>query len=659
MLISKNWLQTYFDPIRTDGRERPISNGAGEKLPEAERLAELLNFHAFEVEGVKSWDTDEILDVKVLADRACYALCHRGVAGEIAAAGNIKMLVDHTIYRIVEKKSKFNGAEVKSKLVIEIKKPKLCARYIGRRVENVKIKESPEWLRERLESIGERSINNIVDAANFVMFDIGQPLHAFDADKVKGVIQVRPAKAGEKMITLDNREVVLSSSVLIIADNEGPLAIAGVKGGKRAEVIESTKNLILEAANFDRSSIRLTSTALDLKTSAARRFEANLSPELAGEAMERFSALIAELSPKAVFGPVNDVYKWKQKSVEIPIPAGFVSSALGENISEEVTVKTLGKLGISAVKKGKSLVVTPPLSRTDLNIPEDIVEEVGRIYGYENIPAELPPPIRGRAIVDKNFYYVEKIKNILIEQGFSEVSLYALAPKGYFEVAKPLAKDKKFLRENLSAGIIECLKRNAANAPLLGLSEIRIFEIGSVFGAGGERTHVCIGRQSLVKKDRRNEDILREIVNLLGSAFGMPIAAKISASPLGAIAELDITDLFRTARSPSLYSELGFGKASLNKFKPFSLYPFALRDIAVWTPKEVEKDELLDVIKKEAGEWLQRADLFDVFEKDGKTSRAFHLVFQSMTKTLTDEEVNEVMNRITAAMNGKEGWQVR
>jgi phenylalanyl-tRNA synthetase beta chain len=639
MKVTLNWLQTYFD----------------EKLPEVEKVTELLNFRAFEVEGIESSGDDKILDVKILADRACYALCHRGVAGEIGAAVGMKHII-RNIEHIRE--------EIKGIPEIDIKKPALCARYIGRRVESVKVGKSPNWLRERLEAIGERSINNIVDVANFVMFDIGQPLHAFDANKVKGTIQIRLAKRGEKITTLDNQEINLDSQTLIIADTDGPLAIAGIKGGKRAEVGPETKNLILEAANFDKSSIRLTSTRFELKTSAARRFEAGLSPELALEAIRMLSAKIKEVSSEAVFGPVNDVYKRKSKQTKIEVSSAFISATLGVKLTEEEIIAILSKLNIGAEKKGKVLAVIPPAIRTDLNIPEDIVEEVGRIYGYEKITPKIPPPIRGQAMVDKNFYYIEKVKNILLEQGFNEVSLYTLAPKGFFEVAKPLADDKKFLRENLAEGLSSCLERNAKNAPLWGLSEVRVFEIGNVFAKSGERIHLCIGRQTLVKKDRRNEEILDEIISLLSTAFERPLSAKISTSPSGAMAELDITDLFLHANYPGAYSDLNFGKASTNKFVPFSQYPFALRDIAVFTLKGTEQKEPMDIIKKEAGSWLVHADLFDVFEKtmsDGssKMSYAFHLVFQSAEKTLTDPEVNEVMNRITKEMNSKSGWQVR
>ncbi len=646
MFVSKDWLQTYFE----------------KKLPEAERIAEVLNFHAFEVEEIKSWDTDEILDVKVLADRACYALSHRGIAGELSAGSGLKFSEEKFLEPVA---NLVKSDESLIKPVISVGNPALCPRYTARRVEGVKIKESPEWLRARLESIGERSINNVVDSANFVMFDIGQPLHAFDADKVVGEIKVRLAKKGEKMTTLDNRETELDRSVLVIADEEGPLAIAGIKGGKRAEVTEKTVNLILESANFNRSAIRLTASALGLKTEAARRFEANISPELAKEAMERFSNLIAELSPDAKFSSVSDVYRKKQEDKKIAVSEKFISEILGVKISAEEIEKSLKKLGFDIKEDKGKILVSPPKLRTDVLIPEDVAEEVGRIFGYEKIPAKEVPPIRGRSQINRDFYYIEKIKDLLVEQGFNEVVLYSFSKKGSVEMASPLSEDKKFLRDNLAEHVVECIEANVVNAPLLGISEIRIFEVGSVFGQNGERTHICIGRRSLIKKDRRNEDILREIIGLLGTAFGSVLPGKIVSGPYGAVAELDATEIFRTASSPRSYEGINLeAGGDQNLFVSFSQYPFILRDIAVFVPKGTERRELIEIIKKEGGEWLQRADLFDVFEKkmsdnSEKVSYAFHLVFQSMEKTLNDSEINFVMENITKNMNKNEGWLVR
>src|SRR3989338_3142166 len=209
MLVSYKWLQSYF----------------GEKLPAPEKVAELITFGFAEVEGIEKKGSDTILDVKVLPDRACYALSHRGVAYEVAAITGFKQKVFNWPQPIV----------TQTKLLeVRVEAPELCSRYMARVVENVTAKEQP-WVREHLEAIGQRSINPIVDGANIVMFDMGQPLHAFDADKVDGKIIVRRAKKSEKIITLDNREVLLDESVLIIADETSPLAIAGIKGGKKAE----------------------------------------------------------------------------------------------------------------------------------------------------------------------------------------------------------------------------------------------------------------------------------------------------------------------------------------------------------------------------------------------------------------------------------------
>src|SRR3989344_2676688 len=241
MKISYKWLQSYFE----------------EKLPEPEKLGERITFSFAEIEGIEKVGSDTVLDIKVLPDRACYALSHRGVAYEVSAITGLK-----------KKEVEYPAPEVKKvarELSVRVDAPELCQRYMARVVENVTQKEM-SWVREHLEAVGQRSINPIVDGANIVMFDMGQPLHAFDADKVEGGIIVRMARKGEKIITLDNREVNLDESVLVIADDKSPLAIAGIKGGKKAEVTTSTKNLILESASFNASYIRKTAERLGIKT---------------------------------------------------------------------------------------------------------------------------------------------------------------------------------------------------------------------------------------------------------------------------------------------------------------------------------------------------------------------------------------------------------
>lgn len=641
MLISKDWLQTYFD----------------QKLPEAERLAELLTMRAFEIEEIKGWDVDDIFDIKVLPDRACYALCHKGIASEISALANMKL----------KKKTIKNPSEkIKDVPKIKIEDKDQCLRYMGRIIEGILVEESPEWLRARIESIGERSINNLVDLANFVMFEVNQPMHIFDADKVKGAIRVRLSKVGEEIETLDGKEITLNEPVLVIADDNGPLAVAGIKGGKRAEVDRNTKRIIVESANFKSSSIRENSKIVGIKTSASKRFESNISPELAKEAMDYFSFLLAKEISDAKFGPTVDEYHLRAEKTEIDLPLSFVEYSLGAVIGEDKIKNVLESLGFVLKKNKNGFQVEVPFERNDIKAKEDLVEEVGRIYGYENLTPKEIPDLRGRAIIGKEFYYAENIKNILNNLGFDEVSLYTLVQNGYFEVAYPLSSDKKFLRSDLSSGVLDSVSKNFKNLPIIGGRDVKVFEIGKIFGKNGERTHVSIAvKSSVIKNSRKTEEeILQNAIGLLVEKLNLNPSLKLVSGDNGTFVEFDITDAFTFLKSPDSYDNLDFKNNSKKVFTAFSQYPFVLRDVAVFVPQGVSSDDVLSIIKEKTGEWLLKSELFDTFEKkneDGssKISYAFHLVFQANDKTLTDFEVNGVMDNLYREFNSREGWQVR
>ncbi len=641
MLVSKDWLQTYFD----------------KKLPEATRLADLLSMHSFEIEDIKGWDVDDIFDIKVLPDRACYALCHKGIALEISVLSKMK-LKDRDVLKVKSVDSK--------ELEIYVKDKEQCLRYVGRRAGNIEVADSPEWLRARLESVGERSINNIVDLANFVMSEINQPMHVFDADKVEGGIDIRLSKKDEVIETLDGKEIKLHEGILIIADKEGPLAIAGIKGGKRAEVNRNTKNIIIESANFNSSAIRLNTKKVDIKTSASKRFESNISPELALEAMDYFSFLLSEECKDVSFGKIIDIYNKKSERFEISLLVEEVNNVLGTKLSSVQILDILSSLGFEVKETKGKLSARVPFERTDVRLKEDVIEEVGRIYGYENIEVRLPPPIRGRAMIPKDFYYLEEIKNVLTDLGFNEVSLYTLTDRGQLEVAYPLADDKKFLREDLSGGLLNSVNKNYQNLPILGLKEVKLFEVGRVFGKNGERVHIAIAYKSLVSKKSRKEE--EEGINLalrtISERIGLNFPFKINSSEKGSFVEFDVTELFVFSKSLSTYEGLGFEKNSKNIFRLFSLYPFVLRDVALFVPKDTDKKEIENIIRDISGVLLIRFDLFDIFSKkmeDGaeKISYAYHLVFQSDKKTLTDVEVNEVMEKIYSEFKKRSDWQIR
>jgi len=635
MLISYNWLQRYFK----------------KKLPTVEKVAEILTFAVFEVEGVaktRPWrvrptesdlqiqfrekkENDFILDVKVLPDRACYALSHRGIARELAAA--LTWELNSQVSRVKISQAKLTPLSVKIKDSVD------CRRYIGRRVENVTIQLLQNEISEKLAVVGQRPINNIVNAGNFVMFDMGQPLHAFDADKVNGAIQIRRAQKDEKIITLDEKEIILTPDILIIADNEGPLAIAGIKGGQRAGVTEKTKNLILESANFNPTFIRKTAQKLNLQTDASKRFENNLSPVIAEQAIMELSALIMESSPDAKFGEIIDQYPIPESPKKIELSPVFATQKLGMKISEKEIRKILNRLNIV-----DGLI---PPERRDLQIPEDLVEEIGRLYGYEKIPAEKLPITEKTTTINKTFYWENKIRQILIELGFSEIITSSFKPTGEMEIEKPLASDKAFLRIQLADQLIASLKLNTLNLPLLGLKKVKIFEIGKVFTKSGEETHLAL-----------NDFVEVEII--LEKTLGEKIIGQTHNNILEINLDLLIEKL-STPKTWDLTKGTNLERQKKLTFKSFSLYPFIVRDIAIFVPTDITIEKLWQVIEEGIGQeknLLTNYYLFDQYQKNDRKSLAFRLVFQAPARTLTDDEVNKIMDRISIAISQND-WQVR
>ncbi|PIQ68374.1 MAG: hypothetical protein COV91_04370 [Candidatus Taylorbacteria bacterium CG11_big_fil_rev_8_21_14_0_20_46_11] len=640
MKISYTWLQSYFE----------------EKLPEPEKLAERITFSFAEIESIETiehterdgtkttrneTEKDYVFDIKVLPDRACYALSHRGVAYEVSAITGLK-----------KKEVEYHAPEVKKvarELIIQIKAPELCQRYMARVVENVTQKEM-SWVKEHLEAMGQRSINPIVDGANIVMFDRGQPLHAFDADKVEGGIIVRMARKGEKIVTLDNREVNLDESVLVIADEKSPLAIAGIKGGKKAEVTSATKNLILESASFNASYIRKTSERLGIRTDASKRYENRYSSMFASKGMGDFSAYLFEMDKSASFGEITDWYPNPVQEKKISISPDYIAKKLGAELTLDFIEESFGRLLIKVEKKGSEWILTPPVWRADLIILEDISEEVGRILGYDKIPSTLPP-VSAVAEIPKSFYYEWKIREALVGIGFSEVMTSSFCEKGSVAIEKPLAEDKKYARENLRGSFEKALKMNALNAPLFGQDEALIFEIGTIFTKDGERTALAIG---VAGPKKRSAGVLEATIKEVSELFGTGVGGETK----NGVYECMLNDVFEKLPEPTTWN-ISIPSAENQTFAPYSLYPFIVRDIALFVSSDTTQESVASVIRENAGDFVVRGPvLFDEFEKEGKKSLAFRLVFQSPERTLTDEEVNAVMKTVYDAIVQK-GWEIR
>ena len=632
MFVSKKWLQDFMV----------------EKLPDTEELVDGLIMHVFEVEGVEKVNDDEVIEVKTLPDRNHYALSHRGIAKEIAAIFSL------TFKDVVEIKT----LPESKKLSIKIEDERLCRRYCAARIEGIKIAPSPDWLRERLEVVGQRSINNIVDATNYVMLGLGQPLHAFDADKVEGGIVARAGKEGETLSLLDagaqkDRVIPLGKGECVIADESGPLVLAGIKGGAKTSISEDTTNIILEAANFEPVSVRKFSTLYNLRNETSKRFENEITPDYAWEGLQMCVDLILKIAGGEVEG-VKDVYPKVFPEYKVSVTREDIKKLLGVEISDEKISEILNRLNFKFEVNNAEYIVTAPSDRLDIRIKEDLIEEIGRIYGYEHIIARRPKVVEEQK-TDKRFVVESVIREYLISQGFSEVYTYALKSIGEIELANALASDKSFMRHDLSGSLKEALDQNVRYADLLDIPKIKIFEIGNVFMKEGEETRLAFGitYAKKIKGENASED-LQKVFTGICEKINVTIGAPDEKEGM---IEIGLSKLIELASENLSMPEIV--PREIKKYQPVSLYPFVVRDIAVWTMGENNENKIEDIIKKHSSELLKRISLFDVFSKEGKTSYAYRFVLQSMEKTLEESEINEIMKKITDEMNVIEGWEVR
>ena len=630
MKISRTWLQNFFDT----------------ELPSAEVIADALTFHAFEIEEVDG----DVLDIKVLPDRAAYALSHRGIAREVAAVLNLPIAHDSLTAALP-------AWQASSELELSRGDTGRVQRMMGAIVRGVAIGPSPTWLREALESVGARSINNVVDATNYVTLNMGQPLHAFDAKKVgwhdgKLHITVRGAMADEKITVLTGETYTLPEGALVIAEGATGTAldIAGIKGGASSAITADTTELFVSVANFDGPAVRKTAQALNLFTDASVRFQNKISPELAAYGMRDVLALIQEVAGGEVVG-VNDVYESVAPPAPVVASVSKVQRILGSSCTKEEIAGALVRLGLSYAESEGVFTVTPPFERRDLTIAEDIAEEVGRILGYDTIESKQLPPIE-RPQESDAYAGIERIKDALRARGYTEISTQSFAAVGDILLANPLDKTRPALRTRLSDTMQEALGRAVLAAPrVLGPEQpVQLFEIGSVFPKEGECLSLALGYRAVVGKTKPVH--IDSIIDALRDEAGL--AVPVIRVDEG-LAELSLRSVDLAALGKG-YQPLPF---ALGAYRSFSNYPFALRDVAVWTPEGTEETEVANLILKEAGEYLVRLDCFDRFEKEGRISYAFRLVFESMNRTLSDADLDPAMARVSDVLNQQEGWQVR
>ncbi len=653
MIISYKLLQTYFD----------------KKLPKPEVVADALTFHAFEIEGMEKKGTDTIIDVKVLPNRAHDCLSHHGIAREVSAILEIPM---KKLPRI-----NFPKANTRApKLSLEIKS-KHCLRYMGLVVDGIRVGPSPKWLAEALESLGQRSINNVVDATNYVMLMAGQPLHVFDFHKVSGgKIMIRHARVEERMTTLDGSELVLTPDVLVIADKTDVLALAGIKGGTKAEVTTRTTTLLLEAANFDASAVRLTALRLGIKTDASKRFESGLTPTLAEGGMQMLAQVINEIANggEIIFGKPLDKFMKPTKMVIVPVTLFDINRILGTTLSDRDVSSVWKRLGFSVVKtkntQGVLYRVTIPDARLDLRIKEDMVEEVGRLLGYHKLTATMPEEPLILPVQNKEWWCRDVVRTVMLASGFSEVYTYTFLGQGEVAVANPIAADKKYLRNNLMTGLKLAVSENLKHE-----EGVRIFEFGHIFGRNEGKLNEEISFGALMGFRKRKEAEKKEdFFALKGALDRVCEALGISNMQYKAASGELVASVYAGAELLGMMSlhgfELNFEKivalSGLNverwSYKVPSRYPSLMRDVSLFVPLQTMAGEVEGIIRANADAFVQSIALIDVFEQpeQQRKSLAFRMVLQSDERTLEDKEANAFYDRVVDALRlANASWQVR
>jgi phenylalanyl-tRNA synthetase beta chain len=678
MKFSYNWLKEYIP-----------------KLPKPAKLAETLNMHAFEVESIEKHGKDFVLDVKILPNRMADASGHRGLAREIAAILGVF---------IKDAPLKLKESQVRTRDVLKVEvKTSLCPRYTARVIRGVKVKDSPKWLKDWLLVCGLRSINNIVDATNYVMLDTGQPLHAFDLKKIaSSKIIVRMARDGEKIHALGDVAYALSKSMMVIADNERPLAIAGIKGGTSAEISASTRDIVLEAATFDGPTIRTTSQKIKLKTDASARFSVGMDPNLTSEAMERVAALIADIAGGEVLKIPIDIYPKRRVPARILVRTDYVRSVLGEDIKDAEMLSILKRLGFEVKLTRSVMTVLVPTYRVDVQLEEDVVEEIGRIYGFEHIVAkhplgELVPPE-----VELAHTWMDETKDIIVGLGFeeaynysfigeSEIAVYNESSEKYLELENPTRREFAYLRRYLLPGLLHNVRENLKYEPT-----VRMFEMGRTYhpasAKDGYMETTNLGLVMAERSSAKDANLFYELKGVLSTYFermGVEVwfddaetidahtpyhpfrrsAIRAGDDLIGVLGEVHPMVLENFGiKAVVAAAEIDFDKLAnyISKEKEFAViskYPSVMRDLAILVPLDVRVEEVTDVIENTGGKLLVDSDLFDIYEgselPDGKQSLAFHLVFQSPDRTLKDTEVDTIMNSITQALEANLEWEVR
>jgi len=634
-----------------------------------------------------------LIDFEITSNRAdCLSIL--GIARETAATLGTYYRKPALDYKAT------TGEDVEDIYKVDIKDD-LCRRYMLKGIKNVKIEPSPQWMQERLIDAELRPINNIVDITNFVMVELGQPMHAFDARQITtNNIVIQRASNGEKFTTLDEVERDLDETILNIKDGDRTIGLAGIMGGLNSEIKADTTSIIFESANFDGVNIRLASKKLNLRTDASTKFEKDLDPNMAQMAIDRACHLVQELGAGEIMDGCIDVYPSKREQHTLEVDANWINKFLGTDISKNDMKIYLDRLELATEIIGNFLIVQVPTHRSDINIREDIAEEIARIYGYDNIPSTIPSCETSRSGKSEKQKLEDKVVFSLIGSALNQSISYSFVSPKIFNkilipenselrkvvtIKNPLGEDYSIMRTTTIASMMDCLSRNYSR----NNEEVRLFEMGKVYLPNedtdklpSERNILTIGmygnadyldlkgivenvldilgiKNASFKRESENPTyhpgktsnlyVKREFIGVVGEIHPS-VSENYEVEPRCYIAELNLDILYK-------YAELN------KKYKALPKFPAVTRDIALIVDENVLVQDIEDVIMEKGGNILESTKLFDVYKgkqiADGKKSIAYAIVYRRSDKTLTDDEVNKVHEKILRSLEYKLGAQLR
>lgn len=637
----------------------------------------------------------EVIDFEITANRPdCLSII--GLAREMA-------ITLGTSFKMPQVKLDKGYGNIKDQLKVRVDNKELCPRYTARLVEDVKIEPSPLWMRRRLSAAGIRPINNIVDITNYVMLELGQPMHAFDYEKIEGgTIVVRNAKPGETIVSLDDKDRALTEDMLVIADLNKPIAIAGVMGGANSEITENTKTIVFESAVFDGGSVRLTSKALGLRSESSSRFEKGLDINMTDLALDRAVQLVQELGAgKLVEGHIDELARPIERK-SFCVKTSRINDLLGLDLPVSQIVDILTRVGLDIEDLGQEIKVTVPTYRNDIEGMADLAEEVARIYGYDKIPMTLMETSVAKGTRTQKDRLLERIKNTLTGMGYYEALTYSFTspniyktigytdPKDYpksIKIANPLGEDNSMMRTTIIPSILEVLSRNYNRR----LDRCRVFEINPVFipkeiplkELPEEILTLAIGAYGKEYSFFTLKGLIEELVERLRLEDRISyIQDKHPSMHPGRCAKLLLDDRAvgfigelhpKVADNYGISDRVYLGELDLDlllretnieiKYKALPRYPAVTRDLALVIKKEITAGQVLDKIKSAGGKLLEEVSLFDIYEgkqvADGYKSLAYSLTYRASDRTLKDQEVNQVHSKIVAALESDLGARLR